>query len=301
MEDLQYLRVSMVVPLTLNFIQPPADLYPLHGEPPLSLSTELLLLTHSSCPIIQAAALFSGTSQRLRAVWLEHGHHIVASILKPYIPAYEDAVHLTILENTWTDNSHPVNPVRIYLCLPRLLHNADLAASATAAWDAHLRRTRYRKRIPLRTYASKQTSYDLARKLVLARKHPESKALLLPALLNTLVTSSTETLHTHQDLIDFLTFNDSTHEERLRHGISKPEEEWGLYDVYDDVQDVPIIRDEWEWVRDVVEVAMKDRLKYHHILSATAYLLTDQPRPHVPEAVGTEAHRADPTIPAGPG
>jgi hypothetical protein len=117
-------------------------------------------------------------------------------------------------------------------------------------------------------YTSKQASYYLARKVVLARKHPESRALLLPALLNALVTSSTEALNTHRDLVDYLTSNESTHEERLRHDIPKPEEEWTLYDAYDDVRDAPIIRGEWEWVRDVVEIAVKDRLEGNNDLEA---------------------------------
>lgn len=228
----------------------------------LSLSTELLVLIYSSSPTIEIAALLSSTNQRLRAVWLEHGGIIIANILEPQIPASKDAVELAILEGTWTHNTHPVNPIPLRLCLSRLLHNADLALSATTEWDEHkVCLSNHLKRFPPRTYTSKQASYYLARKLLLARQRPESRRSLLPPLHKTLVTASIETLHTHDDLLAFLTMNAATHEERLRHGIPKPKEEWSLYDVYDDVQDAPIIRDEWEWVRNVLETAMMDKLK----------------------------------------
>ena len=228
----------------------------------LSLSAELLVLIYSSSPTIQTAALFSGTSQRLRAIWLEHGDIIIASVLEPQTPAYKDAVELAILEETWTHDTHPVNPIPVRLCLSSLLHNADLALSATTEWDKHeICLNNYIQTTPPRTYTSKQASYYLARKLLLARQRHESRVLTLPPLFKTLITSSIETLHTHDDLLAFLTLNDSTHEERLRHDIPKPKEEWSLYDVYDDVQDAPIIRDEWDWVRNVVETALMDKLK----------------------------------------
>lgn len=228
----------------------------------LSLSAELLVLIFSSSPTIQAATLFSSTSQRLRAVWLEHGDIIIASILKPKTPAYKDAVELAILEETWTSDVRPVNPIPIRSCLSRLLHNVDLASSATAAWNEHeLCLDNYLRRPPPRKYTSKHASYYLARRLLLARQRPESRPSILPPLFKALITSSIGTLHTHDDLLSFLTLDGSTHEERLRHGIPKPEEEWSLYDVYDDVQNAPIIRDEWDWVRNVLETALMDKLK----------------------------------------
>lgn len=228
----------------------------------LSLSAELLVLINSSSPTIETVAILSGTSQRLRDVWLEHGDVIIAKILEPQIPAYKDAVDLATLEETWANNTRPVNPIPVRLCLYRLLHNADLASSANTEWDEHeVSSNNYLKRSSPTSYTPKHSSYFLARKLLLAREHPESRASLLPPLHKALVTASIETLHTHADFLAFLTMNGSTHEERLRHGIPKPKEEWSLYDVYDDAQDAPIIRDEWDWVRNVVETAMMDKLK----------------------------------------
>ena len=228
----------------------------------LSLSAELLVLIFSSSTTVQTAATLSGTSQRLRAVWLEHGDIIIANILQSRIPDYKDAVELAILEETWTHDAHPVNPIPVRLCLSRLLHNADLASSATSEWEEHeVCLNNYLQSPPPRTYTSKQASYYLARKLLLARQRPDSRAVLLPPLFKTLVTSSIMTLHTNDDLLTFLISKDSTHEERLRHDIPKPEEEWSLYDVYDDVQDAPIIRDEWEWVCNVLETAVMDKLE----------------------------------------
>jgi len=82
----------------------------------LSLSAELLVLIFSSSPSIQTAALLSSTNQRLRAVWLEHGDIIIASILEPQTPAYNDAVELAILEETWSHDTHPVTPIPVRLC-----------------------------------------------------------------------------------------------------------------------------------------------------------------------------------------
>lgn len=50
------------------------------------------------------------------------------------MPAYKDAVELAILEEIWTDNPHPLDPIPIRLCLPRLLLEGDLASSVTAEW-----------------------------------------------------------------------------------------------------------------------------------------------------------------------
>ncbi|GAB7322838.1 hypothetical protein MBLNU13_g05403t1 [Cladosporium sp. NU13] len=226
-----------------------------------SLSTELLVLTYSSSPTIQTAALLSRISQRFRAVWLENSDQIIANILEPRILAYKDAAELAILEETWSDNSHQVDQIPIRLCLHRLLHNADLASSATAGWDAYQARVRSYQgyRPPKTTYTSIAASYYLARGLLLARQRPESRALLLPALVKKIVNSSTDAIVTPIDFNCFLTGSSASRKEQLRHDILKPEEEWSESDFHADSYGDLIIYDSWEWVGDVLDTAMFDR------------------------------------------
>ena len=227
----------------------------------LSLSAELLVLIFSSSATIQTAALLSGTNQRLHAVWLEHGDNIIANVLEPQILAYKDAVELASLEETWTDSSNAVDSIPVRLCLPRLLHNVDLAYSATAGWAAFQARVRSYQgyRPPRTTYTSIEASYYLARQLLFARQCPDSRAILPPALFKRLVDSTTDALVTHIDFNCFLTGSSASRKEQLRHGILKPKEEWTESDFHADSYGDSIIRDCWEWVGDVLDTAMFDR------------------------------------------
>lgn len=239
---------------------------------------------YSSSTTVQTAALLSGINQRFRAVWLEHSDQIIASILEPQIPAYKDAVDLAVLEETWTDNSHYVDPVPIRLCLPRLLHNADLAASATAGWDAYRARIRsYQGYCPPKTtYTSIEASYYLARQLLLARQRPESRAPLLPALFKKIINSSTDALITYIDFNCFLTGSSASRKEQLRHDILKPEEEWSESDFHADSYGDLIIYDSWEWVGDVLDTAMFDRTCGNNNLEG---LIFDIPELRSPEHI----------------
>ena len=249
-----------------------------------SLSTELLVLIYTSSPTIQTAILLSCTDQRLRAIWLEHSDNIIANILEPRISDYRDAAELAILEKTWSDNSHRRDSIPVRLYLSHLLHNADLASSATVGWDAYQAKLRSYQgyRPPKTTYTSIAASYYLTRQLLLARQRPESRALLLPALFQKIVDSSTDALITHIDFNCFLTGSSASRKEQLRHDLLKPEEEWSEIDFHADSYGDLIIYDSWEWVGDALDTAMFDRTCGNNNLEG---LIFDIPELRSPEHI----------------
>jgi hypothetical protein len=100
----------------------------------MTLTNELLFLVFIAAPTIQIATRLS-VNRRLRNVWLNDNDRISTAILRPEIPAYEDAVALAMTEarflspassNSAPDNQRPPP----YLWLPRLLRNAELASCA---------------------------------------------------------------------------------------------------------------------------------------------------------------------------
>jgi hypothetical protein len=149
----------------------------------LSLSNELLIAIYSAVPTLESAVSLSGTSRRLRAVWLEHSNHIITSILSATTPAYEDALDLAVKEETWASSgtsdtqsaqyrlrpasSTTPTPVPARLCLPRLLQNAQLASSAAAAWMAEEFDRKYGGRFK-GIHAPVEPSYYMMRKLLFA-------------------------------------------------------------------------------------------------------------------------------------
>jgi len=108
---------------------------------------------------------FLHQSEITRAIWLEHSDNIIANILEPRISDYRDAAELAILEETWSDNGYRGDPIPVRLCLSHLLHNADLASSATVGWDAYQAKLRSYQgyRPPKTTYTSIAASYYLTR------------------------------------------------------------------------------------------------------------------------------------------
>lgn len=148
--------------------------------------------------------------------------------------------------------------VPIRLCLPRILHNADLASSATRAWEAFLAedpgRLNYRHSM---TFTTIPASYYFIRKLLLARQCPE--ACLRPALYQTLCASSKDAVLTHGEFCMFLTTSYADVEERVRHGVLEPEEEWTEADAWKYNRFVNA--EAWEYVNDVLDTAANDR--YH--------------------------------------
>lgn len=234
------------------------------------LSNELLIAVYSASPTAQCAISLASTSRRLRAVWLEHSNQIIPNILTSQIPDYEDAVDLAVLEETWT-NTPQSNPHSLRQCLAHLLHNAELASSATAAWNAYIASmgSGYK---PITNITSIPASYYLTRKLCLARQHREAR--LLPALYQTLCASPREAINTHVEFSCFLTSSYNKEHERLKHGIHacKPKEEWTEEDEWYDEQGMHTNVEEWDYATDILDVAMLDR--YHgrnHNLEAAMF------------------------------
>lgn len=222
----------------------------------LCLSNELLIAIYSSSSTLQFAAALSGANKRLRAIWLEHTDHIVTEILKSHIEAYEDALELATLEETWTTDSPATTPVSIRQCLPRLLHNADLAASMAMHWK-NKHSTDDGEKSESTTSTSAQASYYLMRKLLLARRHPEAN--LLRSLYTSLRILPEESLDVHEDFSDWLLHSGPSNDDaKASHGILKPEEEWDEYDKVEYRERGCVNWDDWEWVGEVFEGAACD-------------------------------------------
>lgn len=80
----------------------------------------------------------SSVNKQLRAVWLQHTDQIVEGIIKSTIPAAEQAIDFamteTRLRNSLSNDERPL----LRLWLPNLMRNAELYASAHAAYAAYV-------------------------------------------------------------------------------------------------------------------------------------------------------------------
>jgi hypothetical protein len=154
--------------------------------------------------------------------------------LRSKIVAYELAVDLALAEERLEGHSTAfttANPP-----IERLLSNHDLAKSAATAfqdWLDNQRATSYRRKI---TFACPYTAYYLVRKLALAYRHPQAQLQI--SLLDTLKTSSSETLHTNAELMVFLG-GQAEEDERIKHGMPMPREDWPIEEEYADSVDLP--------------------------------------------------------------
>jgi hypothetical protein len=243
----------------------------------LSLSNELLICIYSTAPTFESAVFLSGTSRRLRAVWLEHSNHLIASILSATTPAYEDALDLAVKEQTWASSGTsdtqcaqyrlrpapptPPTTVPARLCLPRLLQNAQLASSAATAYMAQgLERlygsvsSRYGSILTDNLGASVEASYYMMRKLLFARRHPEAHTL--PALYAHLCALPHSAIRLHADFAEWLRDHDTAYEVKQPHGIIKPKEQWTEDEIWeaDEFCHLHIHWDDWEWVNDVLDL-----------------------------------------------
>lgn len=102
----------------------------------LQLPTELLIQIFSASDRILDALHLSGTNRLLNGVWLEHSEPIIQGILESSLPAYHEAVQLAILETRLELGESSIDyPPTLRSCLPTLLRNADLCASACLAYS----------------------------------------------------------------------------------------------------------------------------------------------------------------------
>lgn len=183
----------------------------------LSLSTELLIQVLAASDTIPDALRLSATNRRLRDIWLEHSTQVIEAILSKSIPAYEDAVSLAATE-TRLQSSMDHEP-SLLQCLPTLLRNADLCASACLAYSA------FREDAP-----SPPTSYYYLRRVGLGYEYHQIRDDLYAELRAT----SREALVTHADMSHWLLLKASL-AEQIRQGV----EEEGYnpdYDCYKDTE-----------------------------------------------------------------
>jgi hypothetical protein len=248
----------------------------------LSLSNELLIAIYSAAPTLASAVFLSGTSRRLRAVWLEHSNHIITSILPTTTPAYEDALDLAVKEETWASSGtsdtqsaqYRLRPASLTtpmtvparLCLRRLLQNAQLASSAANAWREHdLKRrsgsifSRHGSILKDNPNASAEASYYMIRKLLFARRHSEAQTM--PALYAHLCRLPHSAIRLHADFAEWLRDHDTAYEVKQPHGIIKPKEQWTQDEIWeaDEFCYLHIHWDDWEWVNDVLDLFQMSR------------------------------------------
>jgi hypothetical protein len=134
------------------------------------LSTELLIKVFAASDTILDALRLPETNRRLRDVWLEHSTQIIEPALRMSIPAYERALDLAVIE-TWLQCSMDNEP-SLQRCLPSLLRNAVLCASACLAYST------VRGDDP-----SLPTSYYFLRRVGLGYEYPQFRDELYAELL----------------------------------------------------------------------------------------------------------------------
>jgi hypothetical protein len=229
----------------------------------LSLPNEMLICIYTNSTIESAVSL-SSVNRRLHSIWLKHADHIAEIILRRQIPAYRDAVDLAISEEPLIDKTQlalpAINQAPVRLYLSRLLRNAGLASSATSAWLAYvgdLVPDSYEAR-SLR-YISPHAAYYLMRKVVFS--HRWRRKCLNDHLYSTLDALSKDATRSIDDFLCFLTSTCADYDERLKHGIPKPEEEWTEADEWKDEENGHVNTEDWEYLDDVWDATIS--YKFH--------------------------------------
>ncbi|KAM0707912.1 hypothetical protein Q7P35_004561 [Cladosporium inversicolor] len=101
----------------------------------LAVPPELLIQIFAASDTILDALHLSATNRLLNEVWLEHQDPIIESILKPSLPAYDEAVELAFLETRLKYSMDDPPMPSLGNCLPMLLRNADLCVSVCLAYS----------------------------------------------------------------------------------------------------------------------------------------------------------------------
>lgn len=175
----------------------------------IDLPAELLIQIFAASDAILDALHLSATNRLLNAVWLEHSKPIIESILKPTLPAYDEAVQLayTEVQLESTESSIDSSP-SLRECLPTLLRNADLCASVCLAYS------------PVCKDATLlAASYYFLRRIGLGFIHYQ----LRDDIYLELRSMSTEELMHRHNLSDWLDGPCNSWEEKVRQGVR---EEW---------------------------------------------------------------------------
>jgi hypothetical protein len=221
----------------------------------LSLSNELLINIFLASPTVHDALQLSGTSRLFRAIFLGHETLVMDGILRPQIPAFDDAAALAITETRLLDkqilaslSSDDHLPLRF--CIPRLLRNAELASSACAdcaswKWPEWF----HRRSDPLPR--SSPASYYFIQQVVLAYEYGQLRELLYQKLR----TAPHEWTERQNEFAAYLTAYAEL-EEKHKHGIIMIDDDWDPEDCLREI----LNHDKWEWAAEVIKAAAADNL-----------------------------------------
>jgi hypothetical protein len=182
----------------------------------LSLPNELIVNIYTYTTL-QTAACLSAASKRLHFIWLENTEHIVDSVIRQ-IPAWEDAVELALLEETWSESdplpvpTGPKPPVQLYGRI--LLRLALWASVAIAEWDIHMAERYPEDEDP--AYISPYASFYLIHKIIFAIDYPDHAQLHESIRLAVDACPTHSSLSVHELFREFLLWGCSGDHEELR-------------------------------------------------------------------------------------
>jgi hypothetical protein len=176
-------------------------------------------------------------------------------ILRPQIPAYDDAFTLAVTETRLLDKEVLTNlssnghlPLRC--CILRLLRNAELASGACAdraswKWPEWCRR----RSDPLPM--SSPASYCFIRQVILAYDHGH----LRQPLYQTLRTAPQERTERQHEFVAYLTAYADL-EEKHKHGIIMVDDDWDPEDCSREI----LNHDRWEYAAEVIKAALSENM-----------------------------------------
>jgi hypothetical protein len=230
----------------------------------LSLPNELIINIFLASPAVHDALRLSGASRLFRAIFIEHEILIVEGILRPQIPAFDDASTLAVTETRLLDKEVLTNlssnghlPLRF--CILRLLRNAELASSACAdcaswKWPEWSHRRRRSDPLP----RSSPASYYFIRQAVLAYDHGH----LRHSLYRKLRTAPQEWTERQHEFVEYLNAYADL-EVKHKHGIIMEDDDWDPEDCLREI----LNHDKWEYAAEVIKAALSD-----HLHGCTRYL-----------------------------
>jgi len=227
--------------------------------PILSLSNELLVGIFLASPTVHDALRLSGTIRLLHDIFIEHETLIMEGILRPQIPAFDDAAALAVTETSFLDIKGPTSlspdgpllPLRY--CIPRLLRNAELASSACAECAADRNSTENKYGMDQDHLIPLLESYYFIRQMVLAYDFRQ----LRDPLYARLRTASTEWINERNKLLVFLVY-EADWIYQHRHRIRAIPDEWTA----DDIKAYPgelFTKNNWEFADNLITDASMDR------------------------------------------
>lgn len=191
----------------------------------LSLPTELIVQVFTSCPTVQTATRLSSVNKEMHAIWIKHTHQILEDIIRPQIPAYEDATEIAKLQNSLLSTEQPTDATKVSSVneapavrhFHLLLRNATLASNVVDSHRATL--ATYPKVYQLTLdFTHAHAMYYLSAKLVLAHRSQDEH--LKRALYSTLKSASELTVVAHLELVRFLhVYTQSAGSAGILHGI----------------------------------------------------------------------------------